>query len=48
MLDVAAIQRRGRPEELAQVAVFMVSPRASLITGSDLVVDGGELAGMGL
>jgi len=48
MLDGAAIQRKGRPEELAQVAVFLVSPKASFITGSDVVVDGGELSGMGL
>lgn len=46
MLDVAAIPRMGRPDELAEVAVFLASPRASFITGSDVVVDGGELAGM--
>lgn len=48
MLDAAAIQRKGRPEELAAVSVFLVSPKASFVTGIDLVVDGGELAGMGL
>lgn len=46
MLDVAAIPRKGKPEELAEVSVFLVSPRASFITGTDLIVDGGETAGM--
>ncbi len=48
MLDLAAIPRKGRPEELAAVAAFLVSPNASFMAGCDVVVDGGELAGMGL
>ena len=44
----AAISRYGRPEEVAAACVFLCSPAASFITGCDLVVDGGELAGLGL
>lgn len=36
--------RLGRPEEFAGVALFLASDRASAITGSDYVVDGGYLA----
>jgi NAD(P)-dependent dehydrogenase (short-subunit alcohol dehydrogenase family) len=37
--------RLGRPEDIANAAVFLASERASFITGSNLVVDGGWLAG---
>jgi 3-oxoacyl-[acyl-carrier protein] reductase len=33
--------RMGTPEEIAAAAVFLASPRASFVTGSNLVVDGG-------
>ena len=36
------IGRFGTVEEVAQVAAFLVSPRASLVTGSCLNVDGGQ------
>ncbi|KAK5627659.1 hypothetical protein RRF57_003374 [Xylaria bambusicola] len=35
------VGRVGRPEEIADTVLFLCSPRASLITGSSLVVDGG-------
>lgn len=38
--------RLGTPEEIASVAVFLVSPRASWITGQTVSVDGGQHRGM--
>ena len=32
--------RMGRPEEVADAAVYLASPRASFITGENLIVDG--------
>lgn len=48
IVETAAIKRFARPEELAQVMVFLASPAASFVTGTDLLADGGELLGMGL
>lgn len=47
MLEKSAIGRLGRPDEIAAVAVFLCSPAASLIAGTDILVDGGQVAGMG-
>lgn len=38
--------RLGTPEEIADVAVFLVSPRANWVTGACLAVDGGQHRGM--
>jgi 3-oxoacyl-[acyl-carrier protein] reductase len=35
--------RLGRPEEIANAAVFLVSDAASWVTGQTLVVDGGQM-----
>lgn len=37
--------RVGRPEEIAQAALYLASEAASFVTGTSLVVDGGGLAG---
>jgi NAD(P)-dependent dehydrogenase (short-subunit alcohol dehydrogenase family) len=40
--------RVARPEEVAEVIVFLASPRASFVTGGDYRVDGGMLAALGV
>jgi NAD(P)-dependent dehydrogenase (short-subunit alcohol dehydrogenase family) len=40
-----AIGRIGYPDEIARAVAFLASPDASYITGTELVVDGGWLAG---
>ncbi len=39
--------RWGRPEEIADAAVFLASPEASYVNGTSLFVDGGLLARWG-
>jgi len=40
--------RIGTPEEIANLAAFLASDRASFCTGSDFTADGGLLAGIGV
>ena len=40
-LNSAPLGRVGDPKDIADAVVFLSSPMASWVTGSDLVVDGG-------
>jgi len=40
-IEIAPMKRMGRPEEVADCAIFLCSPKASFVQGTSLVVDGG-------
>lgn len=42
LVSMAVIGRLGKPMEIADAVAFLVSEQASFITGSELVVDGGQ------
>ena len=44
MVDRTPLRRLGTPDDIASAVMFLLSPEASFITASDLVVDGGWLA----
>ena len=43
LADVTLLKRFGTPQELAAVAVFLLSPRAGFMTGTMVDVDGGQV-----
>jgi 3-hydroxybutyrate dehydrogenase len=45
MLAGNAVKRLVEPAEVAEAVAFLCSPAADVITGSDLVIDGGRTAG---
>jgi NAD(P)-dependent dehydrogenase (short-subunit alcohol dehydrogenase family) len=44
LVSTVPMKRMGRPEEIAQIIVFLASDKASFITGESIAVDGGKLA----
>lgn len=44
MIAGSATQRIGTPEDIAAVTEFLLSPAASYVTGTDVLVDGGVVA----
>jgi NAD(P)-dependent dehydrogenase (short-subunit alcohol dehydrogenase family) len=45
LIRLHPIGRPGRPEEVANAALFLMSDEASFVTGTTLMVDGGFTAG---
>jgi NAD(P)-dependent dehydrogenase (short-subunit alcohol dehydrogenase family) len=45
MLDRIPFKRGGRPEEMVGMALYLVSPASSYMTGQTVYLDGGMLAG---
>lgn len=41
MVTMTPLRRSGSADEVAAVACFLASPQASIISGCDLLVDGG-------
>lgn len=41
LIQATPLQRLGKPEDIAQAALFLASDESSYITGAELVIDGG-------
>jgi meso-butanediol dehydrogenase / (S,S)-butanediol dehydrogenase / diacetyl reductase len=46
--DAHPLKRIGTPEEVAELAAFLLSAKAGFCTGGDYLIDGGLLAGIGV
>ena len=47
MAHFQPIQRAGRPDDIAAMALFLASDDSEWVTGQAMVVDGGLTAGLG-
>jgi 3-oxoacyl-[acyl-carrier protein] reductase len=45
-LEQSHIERYGKPEEIAELMAFLVSPAAKWMTGTAVRMDGGEVKGI--
>lgn len=48
LIEYAALKRFGEPDEVAEVLAFTASEGPGYLTGTDILVDGGTKAGLGL
>ncbi|HMT50019.1 SDR family NAD(P)-dependent oxidoreductase [Dietzia sp. UBA5065] len=48
MVEFAALKRFGTPEEIAELLAFCVSAKPGYLTGTDILCDGGNKAGLTL
>lgn len=46
MIAISGVKRLGTPDDIAAVVEFLISHEASFITGTDILVDGGTVAGL--
>ncbi len=44
-LDVTPLSRGGQPEEVAELMVFLMSDESRFISGAEIPIDGGQVAG---
>jgi NAD(P)-dependent dehydrogenase (short-subunit alcohol dehydrogenase family) len=48
LLGTHLVPRLGRPEEVADLVVYLASDRAAMINGTCIVIDGGTTAWRGI
>jgi NAD(P)-dependent dehydrogenase (short-subunit alcohol dehydrogenase family) len=46
LVEAAPLKRAGEPEEVAELACFLASDRATFISGAIIPIDGGHSAGL--